>query len=89
MAWKQYSEMIDSDRVFDSPLQRYIFLEACYRSDKRNVVRLSQVEFAQITGCSLRTITIQFGKLQEQGLLKREGHGKYRLSLPTVAPGES
>ncbi len=83
MTYKHFNLAVDGELPFDSATQRFIFLEACFRSDNRGIIRHSQSELSSLMLCSLRTIAREFQRLQEVGLLTKEAHGRYKV---IVAP---
>jgi len=82
MSYKHYNEMVDAPLPFDTGTQRYIFLEACYRSDNKGIFWMPQSHFASVLKFSPRTIAREFVRLQELGLLEKVGHGHYQVVLP-------
>ena len=69
----------DLDWDFDSPTQRYVFLEMTYWSDRKGVVRMSQAEMGERLSLSRQTVSREFGRLQEIGLVAQLGHGRYGI----------
>lgn len=67
---------------FDSAMERYVFIELCHRATYDGTLRLSQIDIAAVTLCSLRTVTHAFESLQAKGLLERLSHGRYQITLP-------
>lgn len=84
MAVKHFLALADSDR-FESPQARYVALEAAFRADSRGVVRVSQAEMATVTRLGIATVKRQFRALEADGLLTKQGHGRYLLRLGVPA----
>jgi len=63
---------------------RLVLLEAAYRADKRGIVRASQSEIAEITSLSRRTVADAFAQFEEACVMRREGHGRYKLDLSAL-----
>lgn len=82
MSYKHYNEMVDAPLPFGTGTQRYIFLEACYRADNKGIFWMPQSHFASALKLSPRTVAREFVRLQELGLLEKEGHGHYQVVLP-------
>ena len=82
MSYKHYNEAVDAELPFDSGMQRFIFLESCYRSDNRGIIRSPQAQLASCFLVSRQTIAREFIRLKELGLLEKEQFGRYRVILP-------
>ena len=82
MSYKHYNEVVDAELPFDSGMQRFIFLESCYRSDNRGIIRSPQAQLASCFLVSRQTIAREFIRLKELGLLEKEQFGRYRVILP-------
>src|SRR3990167_1541282 len=59
----------------------------CYRGGYKRVVRAPQRQLASLTMLSPRTVQREITKLQELGVVEREGHGRYRLGLDSEDKG--
>jgi len=84
MSYKHYNEAVDAELPFDSGIQRFIFLESCYRSDNRGIIRSPQAQLASCFLISRQTIAREFVRLQELGLLEKTDYGRYCVCLPGV-----
>jgi len=82
MAYKHLIDFMDKELNLDSGTERYVFIEVCYRSDKRGIIRMSQSELAEIMLLSPRTIAGIFSKMERKHLLNRIGHGRYQIISP-------
>jgi len=82
MSYKHYNEMVDAEVQFDTGTQRYIFLEACYRSDSKGICWMPQSHFASALKLSPRTVAREFVRLQELGLLEKASYGHYQVVMP-------
>jgi len=82
MSYKHYNEMVDAEVQFDTGTQRYIFLEACYRSDSKGICWMPQSHFASALKLSPRTVAREFVRLQELGLLEKVNNGRYQVVIP-------
>jgi hypothetical protein len=79
MAVKHVAWAHDLEWDFDSPTQRYVFLEMVYWSDRKGVVRMSQAEMGERLSLSRQTVSREFGRLQDIGLIVRLEHGRYGI----------
>lgn len=79
MAIKHVAWAHDLEWDFDSPTQRYVFLEMVYWSDRKGVVRMSQAEMGERLSLSRQSVSREFGRLQEIGLVVRLDHGRYGI----------
>ena len=84
MSYKHYNEVVDAELPFDSSMQRFIFLESCYRSDNRGIIRSPQAQLASYFLLSRQTIAREFTRLQEHGLLEKIGYGRYQVVIPAT-----
>ena len=82
MSYKHYNEVVDAELPFDSGMQRFIFLESCYRSDNRGIIRSPQAQLASCFLVSRQTIAREFVRLQELGLLEKASYGHYQVVMP-------
>ena len=82
MSYKHYNEVVDAELPFDSGMQRFIFLESCYRADNRGIIRSPQAQLASCFLISRQTIAREFVRLQELGLLEKTDYGRYCVCLP-------
>jgi hypothetical protein len=79
MAIKHVAWAHDLEWDFDSPTQRYVFLEMVYWADRKGVVRMSQAEMGGRVLLSRQTVSREIGRLQEIGLVARLDHGRYGI----------
>lgn len=82
MSYKHYNEMVDAALPFDTGIQRYIFLESCFRADNRGVIRMPQSHLASCLLISRQTISREFAQLEEKGLLEKRNYGQYQIVIP-------
>jgi len=82
MSYKHYNEVVDAELPFDTGTQRFIFLESCYRSDNRGIIRSPQAQLASCFLVSRQTIAREFARLQELGLLEKTDYGHYQVVIP-------
>ena len=77
----KHLELLMSGQIsFSSPAERSIFLQISYWGDKKGTIRMSQREIANETLYSLATVKRIFDQFQDEGLIERMGHGRYRLT---------
>lgn len=69
------------DWHFDSPTQRYVFLEMVWWSDRKGITRFTQQEIGERLLLSRQTVSREVGRLREIGLLTRLAHGRYGIRL--------
>ena len=79
MAIKHVAWAHDLEWDFDSPTQRYVFLEMVYWADRKGIVRMNQAEMGERLSLSRQTVSREFGRLQEIGLVARLEHGRYGI----------
>jgi hypothetical protein len=92
MALKHMPWAHDVEEGFETPTQRYIFLEMVYWSDRRGVLRMSQKELGERVLLSRQSVSREVGKLVRGGFLRRLDHGRYGvifddMSAPLPASG--
>ena len=82
MSYKHYNEVVDAELPFANGMQRFIFLESCYRSDNRGIIRSPQAQLASCFLISRQTIAREFARLQQLGLLEKTDYGCYQVVIP-------
>ena len=88
MAIKHVAWAHDLEWDFDSPTQRYVFLEMVYWADRKGIVRMNQAEMGERLSLSRQTVSREFGRLQEIGLVARLEHGRYGIRFQNGTDSE-
>ncbi len=88
MGIKHFTWATDLEWEYDSPTQRYVFLEATYQADKKGILRMSQTDLAQRLLLSRQTVSREFSRLQELGLLRMLNHGRYGIRFNGSEPAK-
>jgi len=86
MTYQHFNAVVDSEETFESPTERYLYLECCYRANSKGRILMPQTTLAQITQLSLRTVASLFKLLEGKELITRDGHGNYRVAILPAMP---
>lgn len=71
--------VLDGEYLWPSQLTRHVAVQIAYEADRHGVCRASQGEIAAAVGTSRRSVARALVQLEGDGLVIREGHGRYVL----------
>ncbi len=72
-------EIMEAEDQYWSAAEHHVALVAAYHADRKGVVRVSQVELAEATRLSPKTVSRAMEMLCDLGVFVKLGHGRYGL----------
>jgi len=80
MTLRDCLEIFDGGCDWPSSSDLLTLLFVAYRADRKGIVREPQTDMAADTGLSRRTVARTFAWLEDNDVLERMGHGRFRLN---------
>lgn len=72
--------------LFDSGTQRFIMIELAHVAESKGLIRYGQNEIALVTLLSRVTIANEMKRLEAKGLIEKEKHGRYKVTVEPAGP---